>query len=147
MAQFSQLHMPMLKWLVGCLVATIVILCLAGQRADTEYLEYRLPKVLSTAESIIEASDSSVSDSETDAVPPRFFVETAKCRIPYVDPFEEDAMAIFHADPFETCSNESALVAPIYDLNRQRYVLLINETLAASLLNSSTGSTIAIIRR
>jgi len=33
------------------------------------------------------------SPKEKDAVPPQFFVNTAKCKIPYVDPFEPNAMA------------------------------------------------------
>ncbi|XP_016949696.2 uncharacterized protein LOC108024305 [Drosophila biarmipes] len=46
-------------------------------------------------------------------------------------------MAIFRREHFETCSNETALVTPIYDVSRQRYMLFINETLASILLNSN----------
>nr|AAQ23564.1 RE42568p [Drosophila melanogaster] len=48
-------------------------------------------------------------------------------------------MAIFHPEHFETCSNETALVTPIYDISRQRYVLFINESLASIILNSNGG--------
>jgi len=33
------------------------------------------------------------SPKDKDAVPPHFFVNTTKCKIPYVDPFEPNAMA------------------------------------------------------
>jgi len=56
------------------------------------------------------------SPKEKDVVPPHFFVNTAKCKIPYVDPFEPNAMAVFHPEHFKSCSNESALVTPIYDV-------------------------------
>nr|XP_016935548.2 uncharacterized protein LOC108014043 [Drosophila suzukii] len=46
-------------------------------------------------------------------------------------------MDIFHPEHFETCSNETALVAPIYDISRQRYVLFINKTLASIIMNST----------
>uniref|UniRef100_A0A6P4FIR0 Uncharacterized protein LOC108052502 n=1 Tax=Drosophila rhopaloa TaxID=1041015 RepID=A0A6P4FIR0_DRORH len=46
-------------------------------------------------------------------------------------------MAIFHPEHFEVCSNESALVTPIYDISRKRYVLFINNTLGSLSPNSS----------
>jgi len=76
------------------------------------------------------------SPKEKDAVPPHFFVNTAKCKIPYVDRFEPNAMAVFHPEHFESGSNESALVTPIYDVGRKRYVLFINETIASIILKS-----------
>lgn len=78
------------------------------------------------------------SESDVVSVPlPKYFVETAKCKIPFIDPFEPAAMAIFHPDKFEVCSNDTALVTPVYDAIRERYVLRIDETLATRLLNSS----------
>ncbi|XP_030377568.1 uncharacterized protein LOC115626357 [Scaptodrosophila lebanonensis] len=68
--------------------------------------------------------------------PPQYFVFNSKCKMPYVDPFAPEAREIFKPLPFETCSNESDLVTPVFDMNRQRYVLHINESLAAHLLKS-----------
>ncbi|KAH8385595.1 hypothetical protein KR200_002693 [Drosophila serrata] len=137
----AQFHLPLLKWLGLCLIATILILCLAGQRANTDYREYTLRKAVTNIDSDSTIADftSAEKDIEVDVVLPQFFVKTAKCQIPYVNPFEDDAMAIFHRDTFEPCTNESALVTPIYDVSRQRYVLIINETLATRLLNSRGG--------
>ncbi|KAH8281131.1 hypothetical protein KR054_012108 [Drosophila jambulina] len=136
----AQFNLPMLKWLGLCLVATIVILCLAGQRANSNYREYAFSKRVTHiyADSSMADFTSAEKAIEVDGVLPQFFVQTAKCRIPYVNPFEDDAMALFHRDTFERCSNVTALVTPIYDVSRQRYVLIINETLAARLLNSNT---------
>lgn len=65
------------------------------------------------------------------------FVESNKCKIPYVDPFDAAATAIYKPLVFESCSNDSALVTPIYNKVIRHYVLHINETLASQILNSS----------
>ncbi|KAM8706165.1 hypothetical protein ACLKA7_010446 [Drosophila subpalustris] len=68
---------------------------------------------------------------------PLYYVENSKCRIPFIDPFAAEVMDHYKPEVFETCSNESDLVRPIFDITRTRYVLHINETLAAQKLNSS----------
>jgi len=129
---------PFLKWLVLFSIALIVILSLSYQNGNSQYRN--ITEEFRASNFTGEGSESYISDVSpevVEAVKPLFFVETAKCKIPYVDPFESDAMDIFHPEHFETCSNETALVAPIYDISRQRYVLFINKTLASIIMNST----------
>ncbi|XP_044251656.2 uncharacterized protein [Drosophila takahashii] len=133
---------PYLKWLCFCLIATIVILSLSTQDANTQYREIIEKERVSefTVKESANTQDRKTAEDFRDledADQPLFFVETAKCKIPYVNPFDSDAMAVFHPEHFESCSNETALVIPIYDVGRQRYVLFINKTLASIILNSS----------
>ncbi|KAH8326745.1 hypothetical protein KR067_012756 [Drosophila pandora] len=145
-----------LKWLLLCFLAGIVTLSLLNQNANVKNREYKSNEVHRQnyknqlrAESDYEDSDIGISvegtstfsenvESDVVSVPlQKYFVETAKCKIPYIDPFEPAAMAIFHPEKFEVCSNETALVTPVYDVIRKRYVLRIDENLATRLLNSS----------
>ncbi|KAH8294829.1 hypothetical protein KR018_003500 [Drosophila ironensis] len=138
-----------LKWLALCFVAVLVIMALFTGKTDRTYREYRIQGIPTNNTDLYmgSVSDYDISDiynlnstSLSDdylKYQPKYFVETAKCKIPYVDPFEEAVQEFFHPKQFEVCSNESALVTPIYDILRQRYVLQINETLASILLNST----------
>lgn len=78
-------------------------------------------------------------DVERDKVSskPLYYVESPQCKIPYVDPFSKDVMMIYKPMVFETCTNDSDLVTPFFDFNRKRYVLHIDESVAAKILNSS----------
>ncbi|XP_034485911.1 uncharacterized protein LOC117790542 [Drosophila innubila] len=80
--------------------------------------------------------DDDVKEEDTEK-PSLYYVENSKCKIPFIDPFAAEVMEDYKPEVFETCSNESDLVRPIFDMNRKRYVLHINETLAAEKLNSS----------
>uniref|UniRef100_A0A6P4F257 Uncharacterized protein LOC108046301 n=1 Tax=Drosophila rhopaloa TaxID=1041015 RepID=A0A6P4F257_DRORH len=130
---FNIFH-PILKWLCFFVIVVIVIFNLINQGTYTRYRKFRVWEV-----------KASISDDPSTMSPPfikisstplpRFFVETAKCKIPYVNPLDPEAM--FPPDHFEVCSNESALVTPIYDISRKRYVLFINNTMASLSSNSS----------
>ncbi|KAH8268068.1 hypothetical protein KR018_011984 [Drosophila ironensis] len=72
-----------------------------------------------------------------DSTPSSYFVDRRHCRIPYVDPFDAEALAIYKPMVFESCSNESTLVNPIYNKTTRRYYLHVNESLASQLLNST----------
>ncbi|EDW16526.2 uncharacterized protein Dmoj_GI10580 [Drosophila mojavensis] len=76
-------------------------------------------------------------EEETVMPQPLYYVDSAQCRMPSVDPFSKDAMEIYKPMVFETCTNDSDLIRPIFDFNRKRYVLRIDENVAAKLLNSS----------
>uniref|UniRef100_A0A6P4F4D1 Uncharacterized protein LOC108046821 n=1 Tax=Drosophila rhopaloa TaxID=1041015 RepID=A0A6P4F4D1_DRORH len=132
---FNIFH-PILKWLCFFFIVVIVILNLIDQSINTRYLKFRVSELKSKISDVPTTSSPPTIKIPSTPVP-RFFVESAKCKIPYVNPFDADAMAIFHPEHFEVCSNESALVTPIYDISRQRYVLFINKTLASISLNSS----------
>ncbi|KAH8406725.1 hypothetical protein KR222_008160 [Zaprionus bogoriensis] len=67
---------------------------------------------------------------------PKFYVESEHCKIPYIDPFSPDAMEVYVPEQFETCSNQSDLVTPLFDVTSKRYVLHIDEKVAALALNS-----------
>ncbi|KAH8382887.1 hypothetical protein KR009_005711 [Drosophila setifemur] len=143
---FRAIH-PLLKWLALFLLSGIVILTLLSRNAETQYRKYRAGGVATSNYGIIYAPDTDYigkiesynndTASEPKVALPKYFVETARCKIPYVNPFEADAMAVFHPEHFEVCSNQTALVTPIYDVSKQRYFLRINETLASRILNSS----------
>lgn len=66
-----------------------------------------------------------------------YYVNSPHCKMPYIDPFSQELLAIYKPMVFETCTNESDLVTPIFDVNRKRYVLHIDEGVAAKILNSS----------
>ncbi|KAH8410268.1 hypothetical protein KR009_010272 [Drosophila setifemur] len=67
--------------------------------------------------------------------PQQFFVKTSKCQIPYVDPFNAEAMQVYKPETLVTCTNESDLISTEYDPRLQRYVLHIDEEVALQLLN------------
>lgn len=75
---------------------------------------------------------------DMDSASSLYFVESSKCKIPYVDPFDAEVSAIYKPLVFESCSNDSGLVTPVYNKVSRHYVLHINETLAAQILNSSS---------
>ncbi|KAH8417491.1 hypothetical protein KR222_001002 [Zaprionus bogoriensis] len=73
----------------------------------------------------------------TEAPVQQFFVKNYQCRIPFIDPFSAEAMEIYKPQKFEACSNETALVQPIFDVYSKRYTLQINHSLAVQKLKSA----------
>ncbi|XP_017145506.1 uncharacterized protein LOC108157818 [Drosophila miranda] len=137
---------PIYKWIVFCCFFAICLVFLPQQKSDGPSPKFRAPQAVTTSlDDSEDANDSNAFQSDgTDGIDvsdvtalPLYFVESSKCKIPYVDPFGADAMAIYKPMVYEPCSNDTALVTPIYDVIRRRYVLHINETLASQLLNSS----------
>lgn len=57
----------------------------------------------------------------------RFYVNTAKCRMPYVEPFNAEVMKVYKPMTFVSCTNKSDLVTVHYDSVFNQYVLHINE--------------------
>ncbi|EDW38889.1 GL13794 [Drosophila persimilis] len=137
---------PIYKWIVFCCFFAICLLFLPQQKSDGPSPKFRaLQPVTTILDDSEDTNDSNGFQSDgTDGTDvsdvtalPLYFVESSKCKIPYVDPFGADAMAIYKPMVYEPCSNDTALVTPIYDVIRRRYVLHINETLASLLLKSS----------
>lgn len=81
--------------------------------------------------------DSGKAETKETKTETLYYVNSAQCKIPSVDPFSKDAMDVYKPMVFETCTNDSDLITPIFDFNRKRYVLRIDVDVAAKLLNSS----------
>lgn len=67
----------------------------------------------------------------------RFFVRTAHCKMPYVDPFSPEIMKTYKPLPLENCTTVDRLVHSVFDANLQRYRLRIREAVARTLSNYS----------
>ncbi|KAH8383928.1 hypothetical protein KR009_011312 [Drosophila setifemur] len=122
------------KWMGFCFLAVLVIYLLPWHQNGVERnFNENITRIV---ERSLNESKESESTAENESLASLYFVESATCKIPYVDPFDAEASAIYHPFEFESCSNESALVTPIYDEISKRYVLHINETMASLILNS-----------
>lgn len=69
------------------------------------------------------------------AEPQKFFVKTSKCHIPYVDPFNDEAMELYKPQTLITCSNETDLISTTYNEIIKRHILHIDDEVAQKLLN------------
>nr|AAM50986.1 RE29544p [Drosophila melanogaster] len=69
------------------------------------------------------------------AEPQKFFVKTSKCHIPYVDPFNDEAMELYKPQTLITCSNETDLISTTYNEIIKRHILHIDDEIAQKLLN------------
>ncbi|KAH8403015.1 hypothetical protein KR222_003146 [Zaprionus bogoriensis] len=121
----------LLKWFVFCL---IVVVFFNSLHTPTERIE-ATERIDQTEHSEIVTLTPVTNTSKP--IERKYFVNTSKCKIPYIDPFSADAMKIFSPRTFIPCSNESELVSSLFDENLKRYVLHINEQVAHKLLNSS----------
>ncbi|KAH8353218.1 hypothetical protein KR084_009684 [Drosophila pseudotakahashii] len=65
----------------------------------------------------------------------QYYVNTSKCQIRYVDPFNDEVMEIYKPQTLVTCSNETDLITTIYNERRKRHYLHINDEVALRLQN------------
>ncbi|KAH8353101.1 hypothetical protein KR084_008874 [Drosophila pseudotakahashii] len=72
---------------------------------------------------------------EIPSKPQQYYVKTSKCRIPYVDPFNDEVMQIYKPQTLVTCSNETDLITTEYNERIKRHVLHIDDKVALELLN------------
>ncbi|KAH8255547.1 hypothetical protein KR038_005553, partial [Drosophila bunnanda] len=63
-----------------------------------------------------------------------FFVMNPMCKIPYVDPFSKDALAILKPVPLDKCSKEGPIFELKFVQKLQRYRLRVNTTMLAKLV-------------
>lgn len=112
------------KWIVSCLLIFVLF-----------YISYQSTLVLNdqpSEERLIFVEVETVSTPK-----PMYYVESEHCKIPYIDPFSAEAMEVYEPRIFQTCSNQSDLVQAIFNNTSKRYILYINESVAAELLNST----------
>ncbi|KAH8329281.1 hypothetical protein KR074_006898 [Drosophila pseudoananassae] len=57
----------------------------------------------------------------------RFYVNSGRCQMPYVNPFNDEVMKVYKRLKFIPCTNESDLVTLHYDEFMEKYVIHINE--------------------
>ncbi|XP_033249256.1 uncharacterized protein LOC108164011 [Drosophila miranda] len=121
-SRFRAAH-PLYKWFFGfCILLLIFVF---SNRFPNELPNEKNANTVSLLSRIVNAT----------LTPQKYFVKTAQCHIPFVDPFNEEVMKIYKPQTFVVCSNESDLVTSAYDSQRQRYVLHINQQVAQQLLN------------
>ncbi|XP_062125627.1 uncharacterized protein LOC133838517 [Drosophila sulfurigaster albostrigata] len=138
------------KWFFICILVMFIIVYMPLQsdikyprklRNDQNMLQSdsndddNYESIVNTVHGVINEEEREVTKN-SNATPQLYFVNNAKCKIPYINPFEPDVMENFRRDTFETCTNQSDLVRPIYDMNRKQYVLQIDENIASQILNS-----------
>ncbi|KAH8312637.1 hypothetical protein KR044_011832 [Drosophila immigrans] len=128
------------KWLVICLLVMFVIVYIPLQSSSI-YPKGPPIDLLqtenATSELIFNTDDSDIDEEAVaTATSQLYFVHNSQCKIPYIDPFAAEVMKDYLPDTFETCTNQSDLVRPIFDMNRKQYVLQIDERVATQLLNS-----------
>lgn len=120
------------KWFFFCLILIIIFML---------YAPYKNIEIEPTMRSKTEVVSAIPTPNLAKSLPkievPKHFVHTSQCMIPYINPFSAEALKIYTPRKFIPCSNDSELVSALYDVNRQRYVLHINEPVAKKLLNSS----------
>lgn len=61
--------------------------------------------------------------------PSRFFVSSSKCKMPYADPFSNEAVALLKNVEWKNCSNDGHIFALKFDQKLQQYRLKVNATL------------------
>ncbi|XP_017076017.2 LOW QUALITY PROTEIN: uncharacterized protein LOC108111158 [Drosophila eugracilis] len=66
----------------------------------------------------------------------RYFVNSSKCRMPYVDPFSSGVLATLEPVKYKTCSKESDFLTLNFDLNLQQYSLHANKEVLSKFLPS-----------
>ncbi|XP_030561613.1 uncharacterized protein LOC115763274 [Drosophila novamexicana] len=120
------------KWFFFCLILIIIFMLYAPYKN----IEIE-PTMRSKTEVVSAIPTPNLANSSPKIEVPKHFVHTSQCMIPYINPFSAEALKIYTPRKFIPCSNESELVSALYDVNRQRYVLHINEPVAKKLLNSS----------
>ncbi|XP_039502007.1 uncharacterized protein LOC120458431 [Drosophila santomea] len=67
--------------------------------------------------------------------PQKYYVKTSKCHIPFVDPFNDEAMEVYKPKTLITCSSETDLISTKYNKVIKRHVLHIDDEVAQKLLN------------
>ncbi|KAH8293277.1 hypothetical protein KR018_006727, partial [Drosophila ironensis] len=67
----------------------------------------------------------------------RFYVDSARCRMPYVNPFNDEVMKVYKPQPFLPCTNQRDLVTVHYDDILKKYILHINEEVVHQLMQSN----------
>lgn len=113
------------KWIVGCLVI-FVFFC---------YISYQSSYIINDPQS--KTKVISVEMATVLTPKPMYYVESKNCKIPFIDPFAAEALAVYEPKTFQTCSNQSDLVTTIFNSTSKRYILNINTSVAAEVLNSS----------
>lgn len=112
------------KWIVGCLLIFFIF-----------YISYQSTYILNDPQS--EKSLILVEVEAVSTAKPMFYVESEHCKIPFIDPFAAEALEVYEPKIFQTCSNQSDLVTTIFNNTSKRYILNINKSVAAEVLNSS----------
>ncbi|XP_022226579.2 uncharacterized protein LOC111076866 [Drosophila obscura] len=70
----------------------------------------------------------------------KYFVKSAACEIPYINPFTDDTMKYFQIRTLKECHNDSDLVTSEFDFEFNRYRLHVHEHLAKRMINGSSGN-------
>ncbi|KAH8410269.1 hypothetical protein KR009_010271 [Drosophila setifemur] len=66
-----------------------------------------------------------------------FYVNSARCQIPFVEPFNDEVMEVYKPMQFIPCTNQSDLITVHYDKFLNRYVLHVNEEVIHEMLQST----------
>jgi len=111
-----------------------------AKKQSTQYTEYNgFHSKITYVETTSKKTNNKMKD---------FCVFSQKCKIPRLDPFSIDSMRLFKPTEFKECSNQPDLVTVLYDTQRSRYRLHINEYLPELIPNiSSYGCTYIEISR
>lgn len=131
------------KCLGICFLVMFIFICMAYQNIglDFKYYEYSIKTsaiVKANADLVhVIRVDNEGEELTKEVSSPQYYVNNIQCKIPYIDPFDDEVMEIYKPKKFETCTNESDLVRPIFDMNSKRYVLHINSSVISQMLNSS----------
>ncbi|XP_022214253.2 uncharacterized protein LOC111068820 [Drosophila obscura] len=64
---------------------------------------------------------------------PKYYVDSPLCKMPYVDPFSPEAMAMYKKKTLKDCHNDSELVTAEYDTKLQQYRLHTRGDLATKM--------------
>lgn len=128
------------KWILCCLMI-FILFCMHYQYSrnarDSNTEDRRDFDASSASRSIKVSTEEDKDETVEPTSTPTYFVESEHCKIPYIDPFAAEALKVYKPVVFEKCSNESDLVTAIFDMNSKRYILHINESVAAEALNST----------
>jgi len=83
--------------------------------------------------------DENFSARDSQEVEKLFYVESGKCKMRYVNPFNAEFLKINHPKAFIPCTNESDLISVHYDKILNQYVLHTNEEVLHELSESKTN--------
>ncbi|XP_034134977.1 uncharacterized protein LOC117588039 isoform X1 [Drosophila guanche] len=115
---------------------------------DREYYMLRKEREQTTTTETFEEYETTAMDIEflanrkpkvTAQPAKRYFVYSQKCKMPYADPFSNEALAIYSPAKLRTCTNESDLITLSFDLKLQTYKMHVNTEVLVELDPNITG--------
>ncbi|XP_073815816.1 uncharacterized protein [Musca autumnalis] len=88
------------------------------------------------------SNDNNNNTTDGKNQPRKFYINTSRCHMPYVDPFTPAIVKMFHPTLTTGCTKDEPIVTVHFDDNNKVYQLRTNYTVAQKLIKKATAKTI-----